>query len=151
MRVGWGAGDNPGGGVSVMMLRRALRPAAAGALILLCGGASSQGSRSGLAALNGIEHGQWQLSEAGAAPKKLCMSNPATLLQLRHPGAQCTQVVIENSRQVAAIHYTCPGHGYGRTTVSVETARLIKIETQGIVDGAPFASEIEGRKLGACN
>ena len=79
------------------------------------------------------------------------MTNPAALLQLRHPGAQCTQVVVENSREVATIHYTCPGHGYGRTTISVETSKLVRIDTQGIVDGAPFASELEGRKVGVCN
>jgi len=134
------------------MLRRAIRPAAAGALIFFCaGGASDQRGRAPLAALGAIEQGQWQLSETGGGAQKMCLSNPAVLLQLRHPGAGCTQVVIENSRDVATVHYTCPGHGYGRTTVSVETARLIRVDTQGVVDGAPFASEFEGRKLGACN
>ncbi|MES2445413.1 MAG: hypothetical protein V4574_21515 [Pseudomonadota bacterium] len=120
-------------------------------LILFGAGAAAPQRHAALIALNSIEHGQWQLREEGGPTSKLCVTNPAALLQLRHPGAQCTQVVVENSREVATIHYTCPGHGYGRTTVSVETARLVRIETQGIVDGAPFASELEGRKVGVCN
>jgi len=132
-----------------MVLSRALRLVAAATLILVCTGAAPQ--RTALVALGLIEHGQWQLREAGGETSKLCLTNPAALLQLRHAGAQCTQIVVENSRDVATIHYTCPGRGYGRTTVSVETGRLVRIDTQGIVDGAPFASELEGRKVGACN
>jgi len=52
---------------------------------------------------------------------------------------------------VATIHYTCPGRGYGRTTIAVETSKLVRIDTQGIVDGMPFATEFEGRKIGMCN
>lgn len=134
-----------------MVLSRALCLAAAGTLILTCSGGASIQNRTALVALNAIEHGQWQLREADGGTSRLCVTNPATLLQLHHPGAQCTQVVVENSRDVATIHYTCPGRGYGRTTVSVETSKLVRIDTQGIADGAPFASELEGRKVGACN
>lgn len=134
-----------------MVLSRALCLAAAGTLVLICSGGASVQNRTALVALNAIERGQWQLREAGGGTSKLCVTNPATLLQLRHPGAQCTQVVVENSRDTATIHYTCPGHGYGRTTVSVETSKLVRIDTQGIVDGMPFASDLEGRKLGTCN
>ena len=134
-----------------MVPSRALRLAAAGALVLICSGAASFQNRTALVALNAIERGQWQLRETGGGTSKLCVTTPATLLQLRHPGAQCTQVVVENSRDTATLHYTCPGHGYGRTTVSVETSKLVRSDTQGIVDGVPFASDLEGRKLGACN
>lgn len=132
-----------------MVLRRILRPAAAGMILFLLAGAGPQ--RDTLIALGKIERGQWQLKEIGGPEQKLCLGNPATLLQLRHPGANCSQVVIENSATTATVHYTCPSHGYGRTTISVETARLVRIETTGIVDGAPFSAELEGRKLGACN
>jgi hypothetical protein len=134
-----------------MVLSRALRLAVAGTLILLCSGGASLQRRTALVALGAIEQGQWQLRETDGGVSKLCVTNPAALLQLRHPGAQCTQVVVENSREVATIHYTCPGHGYGRTTISVETSKLVRIDTQGIADGAPFASELEGRKVGTCN
>ncbi|WP_240953677.1 hypothetical protein [Sphingomonas sp. G-3-2-10] len=134
-----------------MMFGRIWRPALAGMVILIgAGGAAPQRDRHALQALNGIETGQWQLKETGGASRKLCVGNPAVLLQLRHPGAQCTQVVIENTKDVATVHYTCPGHGYGRTSVTVETGRLVRIDTQGVVDGAPFSFEIEGRKTGPC-
>lgn len=134
-----------------MVLSRALRLAAAGTLILVCTSGASMQRRTALVALGAIEKGQWQLRETDGGTSKVCVTDPATLLQLRHPGAQCTQVVVENSRDVATIHYTCPGRGYGRTTIAVETSKLVRIDTQGIADGAPFASEFEGRKVGACN
>lgn len=136
-----------------MVFLRALRPAVAGALFLvLAGGASAQRDPTALTALRSIEHGQWQLKEADdGSLRNLCLKNAAMLLQLRHGGAQCSHFVVENAPTKATIHYTCPGHGYGRTTVSVETPRLIRVETQGVLDGAPFANELEGRRTGTCN
>ncbi len=134
-----------------MVLRRFARAAVAATLLLTCDGAIAQHDGAALKALRGIEHGQWQLREFdGSGTRKLCLTNPATLLQLKHGNAQCEHFVVENTLRVATIHYTCPGHGYGRTTVSVETARLIHVETQGVLDGAPFASDLEGRKTGDC-
>jgi hypothetical protein len=122
------------------------------ALLVLAGGASAQRDPAALTAMRGIEQGLWQLKERGdGSVSKLCVRNPAMLLQLRHGGAQCSHFVVENATRSATIHYTCPGHGYGRTTVSVETPRLVKVETQGVIDGAPFASELEGRRTGVCN
>jgi len=136
-----------------MVLRRLVRPAAAGVLFLiLVAGAPAQHNPAILTALKGIEQGQWQLKEAdGGGVQTLCIANPASLLQIRHGNAQCSHFVVENSAQVATIHYTCPGRGYGRTTVSVETPRLVRVDTQGVLDGAPFSDELEGRRTGACN
>lgn len=135
-----------------MVLRRVLRPAAAGLLLLSCVGASAQNGGAALKALGGIERGQWQLRESdGGGVRRLCLTNPSALLQLQHGGAQCEHFVVENSVRTATIHYTCPGHGYGRTTVSVETPKLVRVETQGVLDGAPFAADLEGRKVGDCN
>ena len=131
-----------------MMFRRFLRPAAAGAILFLGLGAAPPQSR--LLALAAIEHGQWQLKATGGETRNLCLNNPAALIQLRHPRAQCTQIVVENSRETATVHYTCPGHGYGQTTISVETSRIVHIDTTGILDGAPFSDDIEARKIGAC-
>lgn len=133
------------------------RPAVAGALFMATaflattGAALPQQNPAVLTALKGIERGQWQLKDAdGAPPRAVCLSNPAALLQLAHGTAQCSHFVVENSARVATIHYTCPGHGYGRTTVSVETPRLVRVNTQGVIDGAPFSKVLEGRKVGTC-
>lgn len=131
-----------------MVFRRFLRPAAAGAILFFALGAAPQ--QRGLVALGALETGQWQLKETGGAIRNLCVTNPAALIQLRHPGVQCTQVVVENSRETATVHYTCPSHGYGRTSITVETSRLVHIDTTGLIDGAPFSDEIEARKIGAC-
>lgn len=126
------------------------RAAAAGALLLLCEAATAQHG-STMIALAGVERGQWNLQDQeGPGARKLCLTNPSALLQLQHGNAQCEHFVVENSARTATIHYTCPGHGYGRTTVSVETPRLVRVETQGVLDGEPFSAVLEGRKIGTC-
>ena len=132
-----------------MVFRRLLRPAAAGAILFFALGAAPQ--QHGLTALGAIESGQWQLKATDGTARNLCLTNPAALIQLRHPGTACTQIVVENSRESATVHYTCPGHGYGQTTISVETSRLVHVDTTGILDGAPFSDELEGRKIGTCH
>jgi hypothetical protein len=105
-----------------------------------------------LAALTQIEPGQWQLKEPGASTiaRSLCVMDPAVLLQLGHKGAQCSRFVIADTPGTATVHYTCPGAGHGRTTISIETPRLLRIQTQGIAGGAPFDLDYEGRRMGAC-
>ena len=132
-----------------MGLRRLLRPAVAGAILFLSLSAAPP-QRQGLTALNAIERGQWQLRQPDGSVRKLCLTAPAALLQLRHAGLQCQQTVVQNSAEAATVRYECPGRGYGQTTISVETARLVRVETSGIVDGMPFQDEFEGRKLGPC-
>ena len=105
-----------------------------------------------LAALTRIETGQWQLKEPGATAtaRSLCVSDPTVLLQLGHSGAQCSRFVIADTPDTATVHYTCPGAGHGRTTISMETPRLLHLQTQGIANGAPFDMEYEARRVGAC-
>jgi hypothetical protein len=114
------------------------------------GGAYAQ-QRSGLTALNGIEGGQWVFREGGGEVQKMCLRSPAALIQIKHPGVQCNQVVLENDKDSAAVHYTCPSHGWGRTSVTVETSKLVLVTTAGVRDGAPFSNELEGRKIGNCS
>lgn len=128
-----------------------LRSAIAGGVLLLCGAAAPmQGGPAKLPALGGIERGEWVLRGADGSSRRMCLTDPGALIQLEHRGVQCTQYVVESRGDAGTIRYTCPGHGHGRTTVTVETPRLVRLETQGLVDGAPFAFEFEGRKTGAC-
>ena len=48
------------------------------------------------------------------------------------------------------VNYTCPGIGRGRTTIRVETPRLVQIDSQGLDRGAPFALRAEARRIGPC-
>ena len=104
--------------------------------------------------LSGIGLGRWQLHEIGTAnaPRLLCVRDPMQLIQLNHPGIQCTRFTIDDAPDHATIHYTCQGRGYGRTTISVENPNLIKLDTQGIdPEGRPFDVTYEGRRTGECS
>ena len=134
-----------------MTLRRATRPALAVALTITGMAAfaqSAQGPR--FAALDTMQQGTWQLREIGGEARAMCVRDPTSLFQLRSRGAGCSRFVIENAATSATVHYTCPGRGHGRTTISVETPRLVRISSEGIEGGAPFSVEIEGRRTGAC-
>lgn len=103
-------------------------------------------------ALSAIQPGQWALrsSDGDAPSRSLCLGDTRQLLQLRHRGAVCSRYLIADEPTQTVVHYTCPGAGHGRTTVRVETGRLIQIESQGIADNSPFAIAFEGRRVGAC-
>lgn len=125
-------------------------------LIAACAGLSAAApapSEAGsLAALNGIQPGQWVLhSRTGQGTfKSLCLGDVRALLQLRHAGASCARFVIGNDPHQATVHYSCPGGGNGRTTVRVETPRLVQIDSQGIADNEPFELALEGRRVSEC-
>jgi hypothetical protein len=106
-----------------------------------------------LVALASIELGQWQLRtlDNGTAPaSSMCVSDPRSLIQIRHKQAQCSRFVIANDAKTATVHYTCPGAGHGQTTIRVETPRLIQIDSQGIAERSPFSLRMEARRVGAC-
>lgn len=103
-----------------------------------------------MAALSSIERGQWQLHEAGGASQLVCVADPAILLQPAHRGAGCGRFVVEDAPTSLVVHYTCPGAGHGRTSLTVETPRLVQIATSGIAGGQPFEYQYEARRIGAC-
>lgn len=136
-----------------MTMRGIVRPvlAAAG---LLCGMAAMAAPAEGPAfvAFSSVERGQWALREVGGTARSMCVADPAVLFQLRGArGGNCSRFVIENGSTSATVHYTCPGMGHGRTTITVETPRLMRIESSGVEAGAPFAIEVEARRTGACS
>ena len=133
-----------------MRPRHVLRAAIAGALLVFGGGGATAQRAEPLTALRAVERGQWQLKDATGRIRRLCVTNPTALLQIQHGAAQCQHFVMENTPRSATIRYTCSGHGHGRTTLTVETGKLISLETQGVADGAPFADLYEGRLMGAC-
>ncbi|MDO7842576.1 DUF3617 domain-containing protein [Sphingomonas immobilis] len=106
-----------------------------------------------LVALSRIEPGLYQLKEVGssAPPKSLCIANAAVLIQLEHPDANCSRFVIDDTPDSATVHYTCPGSGHGRTVVKIATPRSFDLETQGIVNRAPFDIDMQGRRVGDCD
>ncbi len=104
-----------------------------------------------LEALSRLERGRWQISDAqGGAARSICVGDPALFLQLEHRGVACGQEVLASEASVATVQYTCPGRGFGHTSIRVETPRLARIDTQGLVDGRPFAYRVEARRVGSC-
>lgn len=99
-----------------------------------------------------IEPGQWELREVGttAGPRMMCIADPDMLIQLRHAGAQCARYVVENGPQTATVNYDCRSAGAGRTTISLDTPRQIRLQTQGIAQAAPFNMDYTARRVGAC-
>ena len=135
-----------------MVSRRALARA-----IFVLGGVGAVSALAGTAdvrpplpALAMLQPGLWQLKTEGQPPRNACIADPHALIQLRHRADACGRLVIANERLTATIHYSCPGAGWGRTTVKVETPRLARIDTQGIAENEPFAFTVEARRLGPC-
>lgn len=106
-----------------------------------------------LGALARLEPGRWQLRDldnARAVPQSICVADPTALIQIRHRGSPCSRLVLSQDNEAATVQYTCPANGFGRTSLRLETPRLAQIETQGIVDNAPFAYRAEARRIGTC-
>lgn len=103
-----------------------------------------------LEALARLEPGRWQLREPDGAERSICLADPAALFRLEHEGVACEEEVLASESGAATVEYTCSGRGFGRTSIRVETARLARIDTQGLADGRPFAYRVEARKVGAC-
>lgn len=101
-------------------------------------------------ALGKIERGEWVLRASDGSTHSVCVADPQALLQLRHRGATCSRFVVDNRSDGGRVTYSCPGLGNGDTRITVETPRLIRLETQGMSRGAPFQEEYEGRRTGVC-
>lgn len=104
-----------------------------------------------LDALAHLERGRWQIRETESGSARLvCLGDPVVLVQLEHVGVRCGREILASEAGGGTIHYTCPGRGFGHTSIRVETPRLARIDTQGLVDGRPFAYRAEARKVGSC-
>lgn len=105
----------------------------------------------GLAMLGTLTKGEWTIKQRGAAPdRKICVKSGAELVQLMHREAGCSQFVVEDGAARVTVQYTCPGNGYGRTSIRRETAGLVQLESQGIHEGMPFQLTAEARRTGPC-
>lgn len=130
-------------------LRRAALVAAG---LLMAGGPVLAFAAADLAALAKLERGRWQISESDSRkrPRFLCIRDPMALVQIEHGRARCTRQVLASDAAGGTVQYRCSGHGFGHTRIVVETPRIARIDTQGIVDGRPFAWRGEARRVGAC-
>ena len=104
----------------------------------------------GLGALDQLERGRYELRQASGETRSICLGDPNLLVQLEHEGLACDREIMSGAKGIATVQYTCPGRGYGHTSIRIETPRLARIDTQGLADGKPFSYRIEARKTGPC-
>lgn len=133
--------------LNAQFLLRLLAPVA---LIGVAGVVDAHPLRQTLAATDALQPGLWRLQAEGEAPRNICVSDVEALVQLRHAGSACSRLVIDNQKSTATVHYSCPGAGWGRTTLKVVTPRAAIIETQGIAENAPFQFSADAHRIGEC-
>ena len=104
-----------------------------------------------LAMLGRLEPGLWELRvREGGGIERICVDDGRRLIQLRHAGLPCRQVVAEDSASAVTVHYTCTGQGSGRTHVRLESPRLVQVESSGVAGRLPFDFTAEARRVGSC-
>ena len=118
---------------------------AIGAFELAASGPATDSPRSAKAGLWEISH-----SATGAAAQKICLADPMILTQWEHRGESCTRVIISEQGAAAKIQYTCAGGGFGQSQIVLLTPRSLRIDTQGISNGTPFAYALHARRVGNC-
>lgn len=127
----------------------ALGGALSSAALMLAVPVVAQGN--GLSLLGALAPGEWTVKQRGRAPdRKICVKSGAELIQLRHRESGCSKFVVEDGAARLTVQYTCPGNGYGRTSIRRETGSLVQLESQGIYQGMPFEMTAEARRTGDC-
>ncbi|MFM9934759.1 MAG: DUF3617 domain-containing protein [Novosphingobium sp.] len=105
-----------------------------------------------LAMLDLLQPGQWEVRDRdlSSGRSRVCLENGRSLIQIRHMRETCRSLTVEDTAKAVTVHYTCPGNGYGQTSVRFESAQLVQLETQGIAQGLPFNVRAEARRVGSC-
>lgn len=105
----------------------------------------------GLAMLGTLTKGEWTIKQRGVTTdRKICVKSGTELIQMMHREGGCSQFVVEDGAARVTVQYTCPGNGYGRTSIRRETSALVQLESQGIHNGIPFQMTAEARRTGPC-
>lgn len=120
------------------------------ALVFLAPALAAQ--RPSLAMLDQLQPGQWEVRDRDLAGgrSRLCIESGRRLIQIRHMREVCRSFTVQDTTDSVTVHYTCPGNGYGQTSVRYESAQLVQLETQGIAHGLPFNLRAEVRRIGTC-
>ncbi len=137
MRWGSVAGVRPMAAIAGILLGMVVAPVAA------------QGPE--LAMLDGLRSGSWELRIRGEeARKRICVRSGRDFIQLRHKQPGCSRFVVNDGASEVTVHYSCPGNGYGQTTIRKESPQLVQISTQGVEGKSPFNFSAEARHVGGC-
>lgn len=133
---------------------RRLSRLAVGSLLasLAFAGPTLAAQRPSLAMLDMLQPGQWEVRDRDLAGgrSRICIESGRRLIQIRHMREACRSFTVQDTADAVTVHYTCPGNGYGQTSVRYESAQLVQLETQGIAQGLPFNFRAEVRRVGTC-
>jgi hypothetical protein len=124
------------------------------ALIASVGVAAALPQLKPINAMTTVEPGLWSIHALDRGEPDVpafCVADTTRLLQFRHPGQTCSRFVIADTPHIATIQYSCPGAGWGRTSVRVISPDQLRLDTQGIADNAPFALAAEAKRVGDCH
>lgn len=123
-----------------------------GIVLFGCATPALTAQRPSLAMLDHLQPGQWEVRDRDLAGgrSRVCIDTGRRLIQIRHMREACRSFTVEDTADAVTVHYTCPGNGYGQTSVRYESAQLVQLETQGIAQGLPFNFRAEARRVGAC-
>lgn len=96
--------------------------------------------------------GQWDVARSadGSGSKRLCLADPGILSQWEHRRSQCSRSILSSAGDLTVVQYNCAGGEFGTSKVRVLTPRSLRIETQGISKGYPFAYVLHARRVGDC-
>lgn len=131
--------------------RPALMLGGLAAVAALCLSLPALAQGAGLAMLGTLAKGEWTIKQRGVTTdRKICLKSGTELIQLMHREGGCSQFVVEDGAARVTVQYTCPGNGYGRTSIRRETSALVQLESQGIHNGMPFQMTAEARRTGPC-
>lgn len=98
------------------------------------------------------EAGLWELDGIAGkrAPSRLCLTDLSELAQIEHRGKACKQRVLRDTDAKLSVSYECGGNDFGRSEIEFVTGRNLRIVSQGISGGLPFAHKVQARRVGEC-
>jgi len=132
-----------------MPMRKLLRNGVLAAVAVAGIAGAAQAAELGM--LDTLTKGGWSLRvRDNGSPQRICLRSGQEFIQIRHRQPGCSRFIVQDGPDEVVVQYTCKGNGYGRTSVRRESNGLVQINSQGIVDGAPFAISAEARHTGAC-
>ena len=109
------------------------------------------GQAAELGMLDALNKGGWNLRiRDDGSEQRICLRDGRELIQIRHKQPGCSRFVVRDDADEVVVQYTCRGNGYGRTTLRREGNGLVQLQSQGIIDGAPFSISGEARHSGGC-
>ena len=104
-----------------------------------------------LGMLDGLAKGTWNLRiRDDGSEQRITETAVAERQAHRHKQAGCSRFVVRDEANEVVVQYTCRGNGYGRTSIRREGNGLVQVQSQGVIDGAPFSISGEARHNGAC-